>query len=444
MTLKIATYNTGVLSSDYYGLIGHVMGGDGQAQHGENLVTQEKITKIETAVADKLAHLDIICLQEINKENPEGWDTTTERPLIAALRAQGFSIHFFTREANLYEPEDIGFYDCAIALKNRSFTSITNISQSSNSYQQQAEEEKNFYATQNASPPTPQLPRTYGGEIAAVTAIHKDSGKKIGIASLHSWGFALQNPEIKNQSPQFHFSDYTSAVRAQEYLTEALELFPKPLEAKNGVDQPLRGNLGLRGAVILFPLGSSALALTAGVASIILIFGLHLAIPLAIPAAAFCLAALFLIASIVTGCATHKKNRDPSPSEIVNPTPTVDSCLSPRALNTNPDNSVDFSILAGDLNTNPTNSPHLFQLMENNGYNTVGSHKPTNINRYEPEYKMRELDFIFLSKGFPKPSETKVVDGFYFDEQPVKNIEDSCVTQHCSDHLPVETTINLL
>ncbi len=109
-----------------------------------------------------------------------------------------------------------------------------------------------------------------------------------------------------------------------------------------------------------------------------------------------------------------------------------------------------FTVIAGDMNNNPQNQPVQFQHIEKRGFEILEPNEDTNINGYDPEYKDRKIDFIFIPKKTVMQCLNAKVQKFFVGQTiltatPAKVLEgfDFTVEGNCSDHKPVRTTLNV-
>lgn len=115
-----------------------------------------------------------------------------------------------------------------------------------------------------------------------------------------------------------------------------------------------------------------------------------------------------------------------------------------------------FSVIVGDMNNNPENYAPTFGQIEASGYTVLRSGAPTNINPTQDDYKEREIDFIFFKHNPPKFHYLKrlclLVKSIFFKTKdkmaqvyaptPLKDFSFT-YKGTCSDHLPVQFSINL-
>lgn len=109
-----------------------------------------------------------------------------------------------------------------------------------------------------------------------------------------------------------------------------------------------------------------------------------------------------------------------------------------------------FSVVGGDLNNNPDNFKPPFDLMDAAGYQTLTPDVATNVNRGDPDYMHRTIDFLFAGEGSWLYRTINLIKSIFvstpkFSVDAAKVVPDFSFTvgQCCSDHLPIYTTLKI-
>ena len=112
---------------------------------------------------------------------------------------------------------------------------------------------------------------------------------------------------------------------------------------------------------------------------------------------------------------------------------------------------VDAKIIGGDMNNNPDNYKEGFDVFTRANYTTQTPDGPTNVNRDDPQYKERKVDFIFTN--FHKSLLSRIFNAFYsifFTTFQVTSTGaqvlpefDFTMEGSCSDHKPVGLTLTI-
>jgi len=106
-------------------------------------------------------------------------------------------------------------------------------------------------------------------------------------------------------------------------------------------------------------------------------------------------------------------------------------------------------ILGADMNRNPERWSAPFTMLKGAGFDLHRSNEPTEVIPTQPEYPMRELDFIFSSVRSPTwwdwlSGTTKKTPEITSDTTALLNFEMEHGVPYASDHRPVKATIDYI